>query len=99
MNELYFIATKKRFEEAGLKIINSEYHSSAFGSCYIELIAKPNCRFVWDGKDGWFVIQQETEEVYYGSRVWKEVWTSEKSEETGYQQAFEKTIEYCNANA
>lgn len=40
-------------------------------------------RIVWDGKDGWVIIQHETSERFQGMMVWKDLWTGrERHEQT-----------------
>ncbi len=74
MDSMTFEHTLKTIEAAGLVISESEYSEKSFGSWFITVLTTPRRRFVWDGKERWYVVEEETEKNFHGIPVWKELW-------------------------
>lgn len=92
MNEPSFKMTKEKILNSKFEIIESEYHSEAFGSWYISINSKPNRRIVWDGKENWLLIEEKTDERYNNLYVWKELWISRKPPTNDLFVAIDKII-------
>ena len=60
---------------AGLEISESEYSPKTFGSWYIAVQTKPRRRLIWDGKEQWYTVEEETAERFNGRSVWRPLWT------------------------
>lgn len=73
MNKRAFEVTFQLLTEAGFKATLHEYDRMAFGSWWVELSSRPPLRVVWDGKDGWLIIQEKTDEVFNNEPVWKDL--------------------------
>ncbi len=74
MNATDFADTEALLRHSGYTITAARYHSQAFGSWYIQVAATPPLRVVWDGKDRWLILEEETTEVFNGSTVWRDLW-------------------------
>jgi hypothetical protein len=59
----------------------AEGELGAFGSWLVAIEHSPRLRVVWDGKDGWAVIQLQTDELFAGRPVWKDIWIGTTSED------------------
>jgi hypothetical protein len=56
----------------------SRHDEHAFGSWYVQVEGDPPFRVCWDGREGWLVIQQRSEDGR-----WQDVWVArERSEQT-----------------
>lgn len=64
----------KAVKDAGLVIKEQVYQEKAFGSWYVVIATTPSLRLVWDGKEGWYVVEEETGEKFNGFQQWKELW-------------------------
>jgi hypothetical protein len=73
MNKRTFKAVSRLLTEAGLDITERRYDRQAFGSWFIEMETDPSLRVVWDGKDGWLIVQEKTDEIFNDQPVWKEI--------------------------
>jgi hypothetical protein len=76
-----FDAVRSLVESTGLIIEEAEYHHLAFGSWVIRVDHVPPLRLVWDGKDGWAILEVETPELQAGEPIWKPVWTGRGKDE------------------
>lgn len=81
MTEEDFEQTCQLLRRKGFELGKSSYHRESFGSWYISVIQQPTMRIVWDGKDGWVIIQHETGEQLQGLMVWKDMWVGRKRHE------------------
>lgn len=72
-----FEAVKDLLSQQGQVIDKARYESRSFGSWTVQVSARPPLRLVWDGKEQWLMVQQETDEVRAGVRVWKTLWSAE----------------------
>ncbi len=57
----------------GLAVRDSTFHAEAFGSWWIELATEPSLRLVWDGKEGWAIVQTFSEVPSRKNR-WDDRW-------------------------
>ena len=73
------LLAEKGFTEAEGGI---RYTGEAFGSWVITLAHQPRLRIVWDGKDGWAVIQAELirDRRTYGD-PWQDLWIGKQDED------------------
>jgi hypothetical protein len=53
----------------------SEFTESFGGSWFIAIASEPTRRLVWDGKESWLVVEEETLELFNGYPKWKDPWT------------------------
>lgn len=74
MNHEAFEETKKQILASGVSVADARYLPATFGSWHIAIQTDPRSRIVWDGKDKWLVVEEETTEMFNGLRVWKERW-------------------------
>ena len=72
MNKSEFEATLRLLTSAGFESTH-EYNRKVFGSWYIEVASTPLLRVVWDGKDGWLILQERTDETFNDQPVWKDM--------------------------
>ena len=54
--------------EAGYRQSEAESHHAGFGSWWVIIDAVPRARVVWDGTDGWLIVQREE------SGDWSDAW-------------------------
>jgi hypothetical protein len=74
MNVTEFQRAVALLRERGESIRSQEYREREFGSWYVVVSVKPARRLVWDGKDGWYVVEEETSERFNGLPVWRDLW-------------------------
>ena len=72
-----FEAVQALLSRHGLVIDEARYHGRAFGSWTVQVSTRPPLRFVWDGKEAWLTLEQETEQVRAGIRIWRTLWSAE----------------------
>jgi len=75
MNKETFDHVLKELADSNFRVEISEYHERAFGSWHITLMTAPKRRLVWDGKERWYVVEEETAEQFNGMNKWKDIWT------------------------
>jgi hypothetical protein len=61
-----FIRLQQRLQDAGLAIDEAEYWQTLFGSWHVTVKTNPRRRVMWDGKEGWLLLQEETEGALVG---------------------------------
>jgi hypothetical protein len=66
--------TEQLLAEAGLSTSSQGVDGSAFGSWWVVVNVDPPMRIVWDGKDGWLIVQRQTTELFTDQPVWKDIW-------------------------
>jgi hypothetical protein len=74
MNQNDFLRLQHLLRDAGFAIVEATYSREAFGSWHIDVKSTPRRRVIWDGKDGWLIVQEETEERFGYDFVWNDVW-------------------------
>jgi hypothetical protein len=94
--------TKEAFEEAlaslkdaELIIEESEYNRQAFGSWYITVLAKPDCRIVWDGKEENLRVERKTDKFFNGLPLWDELWLSINPNRNDFLNGIQELINEC----
>ena len=69
-----FELTRELLRGHGFTVEGAACDPAHFGSWWVSVAHKPPLRIVWDGKDGWVVVQRETGERFQGRPVWEDVW-------------------------
>ena len=60
------------------------YTGQSFGSWYVTVAHQPRLRVIWDGKDGWMIIQRETNRPYHWDphqRDWDVLWVAKQPDD------------------
>jgi hypothetical protein len=82
MDQTTFEQIMNSISSAGFVIETVENHeSNGFGSWYLVIRAEPRHRIVWDGKDGWLLIEREIGPAMQGFAEWDTVWIGRDSRE------------------
>jgi hypothetical protein len=97
MDEGDFRAIQVLLRENGLALGLARYHPEAFGSWYVEVVAAPPLRIVWDGRDGWLLVQVKTSEVFNGSDVWRDIWIEKECSQQTPERAVATVLAHCGA--
>jgi hypothetical protein len=74
MNQDDFRRLQQLVRDAGFLIVEAVYSRESFGSWYVKVSSTPRRRVIWDGKDGWLIVQEETEERFGYDFVWRDFW-------------------------
>jgi hypothetical protein len=74
MNKPTFEQVLKEIQMANVAIGENVYSEKSFGSWFITVQTNPKRRLVWDGKESWYVVQEENEVKVQGSEGWKDLW-------------------------
>jgi hypothetical protein len=74
MDVAAFELAQRAAVECGLAVGPSLYSPQNFGSWFVTVKTSPRRRLVWDGKEEWYVIEEESEEMFNGLAVWRELW-------------------------
>ena len=74
MNKETFDHVFKVVTNANYPVEINEYDEKAFGSWYITLKTAPKRRLVWDGKEQWLLVEEQTSETFNGMNKWKVIW-------------------------
>jgi hypothetical protein len=74
MNHAEYQRATQLLVERGIHVQSLEYSERSFGSWYLVASTQPPRRLVWDGKEKWLVVEEETEERFNGLPVWRELW-------------------------
>jgi hypothetical protein len=74
MNKETFDHVLKKVTDANFQVEVSEYREKVFGSWHITLMTVPKRRLVWDGKERWCAVVEETTEKFNGMNGWKDIW-------------------------
>lgn len=76
LGAVQFEQFRERLRDAGLNERAAHYDDASFGSWYIEIEAKRSLRVVWDGKDGWLILQGKNVEG-----GWEDLWIAKTEAE------------------
>jgi hypothetical protein len=71
MDKADFEDTQAELVRAGFAIDDASYSDESFGSWLVVVETVPRIRVVWDGKDGWLLVEIETTNVFAGITVWE----------------------------
>lgn len=83
MDEAAFQSTCDLLSTNGFQVVEARYDGHSFGSWFVSVQTSPQCRIVWDGKDGWLYVDRVTEKTHGGSPVWESLWiASEPHDQT-----------------
>jgi hypothetical protein len=74
-----FLLTCELLEKQSQRIVDARYEPEAFNSWCVIVGGTPRLSIVWNGKDGWLEIQQETERIYGGQKMWDTVWVAKEA--------------------
>ena len=99
MDKAAFISTRAHLEQAGFVIDGGTYDDAAFGSWWLTLHEKPRLRVLWDGRDGWVLLQRETNERFQGSVVWHDLWIGRARTDHTVETILAKVREACVTSA
>ena len=75
MNRVDFEAAQAQVG-ARAPVREASYSDRSFGSWYVTVDSRPPRRIVWDGKECWLLVEQETADLFNGLRLWKEFGSS-----------------------
>jgi hypothetical protein len=89
MNQSDFCALQTTLATHGFVITESICSPESFGSWSVTVSSAPPRRVVWDGKDGCLVVQVETEQLFQGRPVWRDLWVAKEPAEQTCQAALE----------
>ena len=95
MDKQAFKRAQELLVAAGLKIDEAGYDPSTFGSWLVAVHAMPRHRLVWDGKDGWFIVQRETSRMLNGLRVWKDLWIASEEKDLVVELAVNQLCQFA----
>ena len=76
-----FEAVQSLIAHAGLTIEEAEYRHLAFGSWVIRVTSVPAMRLLWEGKDGYAILEVETSDLNLSRPMWKTIWTGRSKDE------------------
>ncbi len=71
---------------AGLEILDARFDQSSFGSWFVTVGTEPRLRAVWDGKEGWVVVQKQTSAR---DSSWHDIWIGRDHDEQNAQRVAE----------
>ena len=74
MNQVEYQRATKLLVERGMSVQSQEYSERTFGSWYLVASTQPPRRLVWDGKEQWLLVEEESTERFNGLPVWRELW-------------------------
>jgi hypothetical protein len=72
--------TRALLAERGFVEEETRYDEEAFGSWLISVDDKPRLRILWDGRDGWLIIQGELLRVRPDD-PWTDLWIGKQPED------------------
>jgi hypothetical protein len=74
MTKADFERTRELLRGRGFTVEGAAYDQAHFGRWWVSVAHQPPLWIVWDGKDGWVIVQRETGERFQGRPVWEDVW-------------------------
>ena len=89
MNGANFDELRVAIMQNGFGVEEVVRHPEHFDSWHVTIAAAPRLRIVWDGREGWLIVQQETTEIFNGSIVWRDLWIAK----TASQKTPERVIQ------
>jgi hypothetical protein len=89
-----FDNVRSLLRELGLRISEAEYAAEDFGSWFVTLEVDPPLRVVWDGKDGWLIVERLTDRGRRGEPVWENLWIARDAMEQTAESAVAKVRTY-----
>ena len=69
-------AVRSKLLELGYREQAARYDQSVFGSWFVEIEQNPPLRVIWEGKDGWLILQREA-----AVGRWEDVWLAKSETE------------------
>jgi hypothetical protein len=80
-----FERTRALLHERGFAEVEVDpYTGQSFGSWYVTVAHEPRLRIIWDGRDGWMIIERETDRPYHWDarrREWDVLWVAKEPNE------------------
>lgn len=95
MTEPDFRTTAELLKGEGFST-TERYDAEAFGSWLVEVKVDPRLRVVWDGKDGWLIVQRKTTELFDGQPVWDDLWVARDPDEQSPEAALKVVLRETN---
>jgi hypothetical protein len=74
VNKTMFDKALSLVRAANFAVIASEYSVNSFGSWYVTVDTQPKRRLVWDGKEGWYVVEEQQPNESSITKEWKDLW-------------------------
>ena len=90
MNRSDFETMQRLLRDHGFVIGETQYSRESFGSWWVGVTTVPRQRVLWDGKDGWLIVQEETNERFQDSFMWRDVWVAKESTGQSCEAALEQ---------
>lgn len=87
MNRTAYQRASQLVAQRGQRVQSQEYSEQSFGSWYLVASMQPPRRLVWDGKERWLVVEEETGERLNGLPVWRELWLERNPQTQSVEQA------------
>lgn len=93
MNKPTFEQVLKEIQMTNFTIGENEYSEKSFGSWFVTVQTNPKRRLVWDGKESWYIVQEQSEEKVRGSEVWKDLWIDRHPKHSSALVGMEKLLD------
>jgi hypothetical protein len=74
MNQDDFHRLQQLLRDTGFAVVDAACSGASFGSWHVTVSTTPRRRVVWDGRDGWLILQDETERPVRNNLIWHDVW-------------------------
>jgi len=97
-HELYDVALEM-LSKHSIAVIECRYDAMFAGCWFITVLAVPELRLVWDGRENWATIEERTSRVFQGMPVWQERWIQRSPNATTLDDAIEKLARFVGHQA
>jgi len=87
MSESQYKNAVAMFQREFVDVEESGYRNEVFGSWWLTVKSSPPIRLVWDGKEGWLVVQRQTDRMFNGMPVWEDLWRAFEASERAIAEA------------
>ena len=84
----------EHLDSLGVGISMQEYSEQTFGSWFVVTSTSPARRLVWEGKERWYVVEEETTQHFNGLPVWHELWISRGSKVRSLDAALDALLNF-----
>jgi hypothetical protein len=99
MNVDAFESAEHLLTRAGFAVTEAHYHAQDFGSWDVVAEATLRVRIVWDGRDGWLIVQRQSDESPNSPPEWTDVWIERDRARQTLANAILKLRELCGSAA
>jgi len=97
MTQADFHRVQQLLRDAGFTIGDTWYSRESFGSWDVTVATTPRRRVLWDGKDEWLILQEETQERFAGNLIWRDLWIGKSPDELTCEAALEALRRHIGA--